>query len=94
MEDFFGPKDCEVSVLSEGEPLPWRKKHQQVIAYLTPEGTAHVLKKPRWNLEVEPQAFLDVFCADNPGWRSTTSTATMCCAISPPGRLPWDSACL
>ncbi len=69
MEDFFTPKDCEVSVLTEGEPLPLEEKHTQVIEYFTPGGNGRiVLKNPRWNLEVGSlQAFLDVFCADNPG---------------------------
>lgn len=69
MEDFFAPKDSEVSIVPAGEPIPVEDKPVQSIEYMTPKGRGRILiRNPRWNLEVGSlQAFLDVFCSDNPG---------------------------
>ena len=67
MEAFFSPKDSEVIILPEGEPLPFEEKQVQVIDYMTAEARGRiVIRNPRWNLEVGClQAFLDAFCREN-----------------------------
>lgn len=67
MEDFFAPKDSEVTVLAEGEPLPFEDSRVQVIDYMTTRSEGRVvIRNPQWNLEVGSlQAFLDAYCREN-----------------------------
>jgi hypothetical protein len=67
MDDFFSPKDSQVSIIPEGDPLPLEEKHAQAIEFLSPAGNGHILiRNPRWNLEVGSlQAFLDAYCREN-----------------------------
>lgn len=67
MEDFFSPKDSEVSVLSEGEPLPAEVARVHVVEYMTADSRGRiVIRNPRWNLEVGSlQAFLDAYCRED-----------------------------
>lgn len=68
MTDFFGPKDSEVSIVTEYDPELVQQKNLHEIEFVTKDDKGHILiSNPRWNLEVGSlQAFLDAYCKDHP----------------------------
>jgi hypothetical protein len=66
MDAFFEPKDSEVHVVPEGEPMPDISGKAHTIEYVTGSSRGRIIvSNPRWNLDVGTlQAFLDAYCRD------------------------------